>query len=199
MYETEDLRIASIDAVAAPEQVRGEEVGPAADQFAFCVALAEALWKERPFVGASTSALLEAIRRQRPRLGGGPRQRRIRAVLRRGLSARPDLRFGGMDELRTELVAALGPSTGARIASVAMTGVLGGLLVLGTVGSTGLATGPHLHYEFLVAGRAVDPSGVDLPVERPLPEADAERFSQLRFARGSLLRRATWPVVAGQD
>ena len=29
--------------------------------------------------------------------------------------------------------------------------------VIGAVGSTGRATGPHLHYELLIAGRQVDP------------------------------------------
>jgi murein DD-endopeptidase MepM/ murein hydrolase activator NlpD len=36
--------------------------------------------------------------------------------------------------------------------------------VIGYVGSTGRSTGPHVHYEVLVKGRAVDPLSV-----RPRP------------------------------
>jgi len=65
--------------------------------------------------------------------------------------------------------------------------------VIGTVGSTGLSTAPHLHYEFLLAGRQVDPASVDLPVAHMLPDADTLRFGEARGAARALLGHALWP------
>ncbi len=47
---------------------------------------------------------------------------------------------------------------------------------IGTVGATGLAQAPHLHYEFVVNGVHKNPRTVNLPKAEPLPPAELEAF-----------------------
>jgi murein DD-endopeptidase MepM/ murein hydrolase activator NlpD len=48
--------------------------------------------------------------------------------------------------------------------------------VIGFVGMTGLATGPHLHYEYLVDGVHKNPQTVKLPGAEPLHAEALQRF-----------------------
>ena len=88
-------------AYMAPEQFLGEEVTAQSDQFAFCVALWEALHGERPFAGTTRADLVANVTRGRMR--EVPKQSRVptwlRAVLTRGLAVGPADRFATMDAL----------------------------------------------------------------------------------------------------
>lgn len=88
----------------APELYRGGSADARSDQFAYCVALFDALYRQRPFEGKNVESYAEAVASGRlvsPDPGEIPLP--LLAVLERGLSTEPEHRFENMRALLVEL------------------------------------------------------------------------------------------------
>ncbi len=116
-------------AYMAPEQLRGGAVDARADQFAFAVALFEALVGRRPFPGSTLAAIDAAMHEGPPELPE-TLPRGLREVLARGLAVAPEDRFADMEALRTALRIAVRPRRWQSAAAVAGAAVLGVVVVL---------------------------------------------------------------------
>jgi murein DD-endopeptidase MepM/ murein hydrolase activator NlpD len=62
--------------------------------------------------------------------------------------------------------------------------------IIGRVGASGLATGPHLHYEFLLNGRHRDPLTVAVPNAPSIPSSQLAAFGRDRDQALALLYKA---------
>jgi murein DD-endopeptidase MepM/ murein hydrolase activator NlpD len=74
--------------------------------------------------------------------------------------------------------------------------------VIGYVGMTGWATGPHLHYEFRVNGEQRNPLTVALPNGDPLPSTQKAAFAETIIpaaAQLTLAREIAGTLVAGRE
>ena len=69
--------------------------------------------------------------------------------------------------------------------------------VIGFVGSTGMSTGPHLHYEFLRGGKHVNPLAQKFAMRATVGGKDAARFQTLARQYQTQLKNA--PAVADID
>ena len=61
--------------------------------------------------------------------------------------------------------------------------------VIGYVGSTGMATAAHLHYEMWRSGRPIDPLAVDQPAGDPVPDDQWQLWAAQMQTRVALLER----------
>jgi predicted Ser/Thr protein kinase len=94
-------------AYMSPEQHRGATIDERSDQFNFCAALYEALYRVRPFAGNTLREVASQVRGgilQSP-ARGMPISRPVHRALLRGLAARPGQRWRSLAELLDHLEA----------------------------------------------------------------------------------------------
>ncbi len=134
-------------AYMAPEQLAGKQVDHRADQFAFCVALFEALEGRRPFEGDNVAELSRAIGEQSIALADDTTTPDwLRVLLARGLKADRADRFDSMSTVLSEIEDGRAPrrsrATPISLAVAAIAGVGVAVVIMGSsAGSTGASCG----------------------------------------------------------
>lgn len=110
-------------AYMAPEQLRGEPVTAASDQFSYCVALFQALCGQPPFPARGVAERYRRIEQRELSSRADILPARLHRVLRRGLAPRAEERFASMDEIRDALASKGRWWRGATLAVVAVVGL----------------------------------------------------------------------------
>ena len=148
-------------AYMAPEQWNGGTIAPATDQFAFCVALWEALAGKRPYRGETIEALRTAVTAGPDKLGAADIPMRLRGVLKRGLDPDPAKRWPSM----TALIAALRPDRKKLYvwaAAVAGAALSTSVVVLALTRGERQPAADHARDQRLAAERSLEREGVKL-------------------------------------
>jgi serine/threonine-protein kinase len=130
--------MAGTPAYMSPEQHEAKPLDARTDLFAFCVALWEALYGERPFAGKNLTELRTAVIQGdtvEPRAARGVPPW-VRSIVARGLRPRREDRFAGMDAL----LDALGRDPAARRRRAL---AIAGIAALGGVAMFGLLRSPR--------------------------------------------------------
>jgi tetratricopeptide (TPR) repeat protein len=164
--------IVGTPAYMAPEQWRGATADARSDQFAFCVALYEALFRERPFAGDSLHALADNVTQGRMKPVPRSAPAWLRAAIVRGLSIDPRARHPSMSALLQ--VIARDDRRTARV------GAIVGAMAIGAVGTAGVlgwmsdSTAPVAAAADEAASSAGESGATDVAEPGPAPEADAD-------------------------
>ncbi|MFN0246069.1 MAG: serine/threonine-protein kinase [Kofleriaceae bacterium] len=139
----------------APEQHEGKTADARSDQFAFCVALYQALYDDWPYDGKTAVALADNVinGRRKPHPASANVSAHLRKTLSRGLSTQAIDRFPSMDALLAELQKRPASAKTALM-------VIAGILVVGAGAAASIA---------ILGDRGSSSTKTEAPIAEPAP------------------------------